>query len=349
MTTAGTTLDRCTRCGLCLSSCPTYLETRMEHDGPRGRVWTLLAALRDGDASGSVDRTFWDCTGCGLCVAPCPTGVDLPEELNGLWSAMNHGRPAADPGPREAPASPAERDLEAVRERAVTRLRLLAPEPPGPIAAAGPLIAFSPYLTALRPDAPARARRLLAALDGGAGRTDGHEDWERWAAAACGLLADDGRPAEDRRAVEALRRATPSGSTVVLLDRAASRIAAVLAPVGVEVLPLPRYLAQRHPGRWRFEPDAGAELVDTAVPEDDWFAPLLDAVPRDHPRPALLPRRYAGVAGRDIRHPRTIASLRHQAEAKERWLDGRGLLTADPRNLARHSTARFYLEGLHHD
>ncbi|MER8187562.1 4Fe-4S dicluster domain-containing protein [Kitasatospora sp. NPDC094015] len=352
MTIAGTTLDRCTRCGLCLSSCPTYLETRMEHDGPRGRVWTLLAAVRDGDAPPTVDPTFWDCTGCGLCVAPCPTGVDLPAELDSLWSALNRGGPAADPGPPRPPASAAERGLEAVRAQAVARLRRLDPELPeasGPTAGAGPLIAFSPYLTALRPDAPARARRLLTALDGGGGPTEGHEVWERWAAAACGLLADDGRPADDRRAVEALRRATPGGSTVVLLDLAASRLAAVLAPAGVEVLPLPRYLAQRHPGRWRFEPATGTELLDTAVPEDDWYAPLLDTLPEDHPRPVLLPRRYAGVAGRDLQHPRTVASLRRQAEGKGRWLDGRGLLTADPRSLARHSTARFYLEGLHHD
>jgi glycolate dehydrogenase iron-sulfur subunit len=70
-------LQQCMHCGLCLPSCPTYLETGRERNSPRGRI-SLMRAIADGD----LDTTpaFADemsyCLGCLACTTACPAGVD---------------------------------------------------------------------------------------------------------------------------------------------------------------------------------------------------------------------------------------------------------------------------------
>jgi glycolate oxidase iron-sulfur subunit len=64
------------RCGLCLQSCPTYVETKLETEGPRGRLY-LMRALADDivaltpNAIGHLDM----CLQCRNCEAVCPSGV----------------------------------------------------------------------------------------------------------------------------------------------------------------------------------------------------------------------------------------------------------------------------------
>jgi glycolate oxidase iron-sulfur subunit len=69
--------DRCIRCGLCLPTCPTYLETMTETSGPRGRI-SLIKAVGEGRldvlSAGFVEQMS-ECLDCRACEAVCPSGV----------------------------------------------------------------------------------------------------------------------------------------------------------------------------------------------------------------------------------------------------------------------------------
>lgn len=69
-------LSKCVRCGLCLQSCPTYVETRLETEGPRGRLY-LMRAMAEGVVSptaGAIGHLDL-CLQCRNCEAVCPSGV----------------------------------------------------------------------------------------------------------------------------------------------------------------------------------------------------------------------------------------------------------------------------------
>jgi glycolate oxidase iron-sulfur subunit len=70
-------LQQCMHCGLCLPSCPTYLETGKERHSPRGRI-SLMRAIADDELEAT--RRFADemsyCLGCLACTTACPAGVD---------------------------------------------------------------------------------------------------------------------------------------------------------------------------------------------------------------------------------------------------------------------------------
>jgi len=73
-------VQQCMHCGMCLPDCPTYVETGIERNSPRGRI-AWMRAIADGDMS--VDQEFADemyyCLGCLACTTACPAGVNYAQ------------------------------------------------------------------------------------------------------------------------------------------------------------------------------------------------------------------------------------------------------------------------------
>jgi glycolate oxidase iron-sulfur subunit len=69
-------LQQCIHCGLCLPTCPTYDETKLERNSPRGRI-ALMRSIADGalPVSEAFGEELYFCLGCLACETACPAGV----------------------------------------------------------------------------------------------------------------------------------------------------------------------------------------------------------------------------------------------------------------------------------
>src|SRR5690625_2008890 len=84
----------CTRCGFCLPSCPTYIETdEDELHSPRGRI-ALMKGVVDGviEPNEKVKHSIDMCLGCRACEPVCPSGVQFGNLLEQARDAIyeNH-------------------------------------------------------------------------------------------------------------------------------------------------------------------------------------------------------------------------------------------------------------------
>jgi glycolate oxidase iron-sulfur subunit len=63
-------------CGMCLPTCPTYVETKLERNSPRGRI-SLMRGIADGKlgVTEAFGEEMYFCLGCLACETACPAGV----------------------------------------------------------------------------------------------------------------------------------------------------------------------------------------------------------------------------------------------------------------------------------
>jgi glycolate oxidase iron-sulfur subunit len=75
-------LDRCTKCGFCMSACPVYKEERVESSVARGKIMLIRALLENSlpltdEMAAQLNR----CTLCRTCAENCPAGTDVPSVI----------------------------------------------------------------------------------------------------------------------------------------------------------------------------------------------------------------------------------------------------------------------------
>jgi glycolate oxidase iron-sulfur subunit len=96
--------NACIRCGLCLPSCPTYLETMTETSGPRGRISLIkdVAQSRLDVRSPGFLEQMSQCLDCRACEAVCPSGVRYGQLVETARAQIRQSDPPEAPSRRFA-------------------------------------------------------------------------------------------------------------------------------------------------------------------------------------------------------------------------------------------------------
>jgi glycolate oxidase iron-sulfur subunit len=95
---ANNILRACVHCGFCTATCPTYILTGDERDGPRGRIYLIKDMLENDIAPANAVTHIDRCLSCLGCVTTCPSGVDYMHLVDHARSHIEtkFRRPLAD-------------------------------------------------------------------------------------------------------------------------------------------------------------------------------------------------------------------------------------------------------------
>ncbi len=74
---ADSILRKCVHCGFCTATCPTYLLSGDELDGPRGRIYLIKDLLETNHLSPESRVHLDRCLTCRACETTCPSGVEF--------------------------------------------------------------------------------------------------------------------------------------------------------------------------------------------------------------------------------------------------------------------------------
>ncbi|MFT4520301.1 MAG: glycolate oxidase iron-sulfur subunit [Halioglobus sp.] len=89
--------NACVHCGFCLTTCPTYLDTRDERDSPRGRIYLIKQLMETGEATEQT-RTHLDrCLTCRNCETSCPSGMEYGQLVDIGRGLMEQEAPRSAP------------------------------------------------------------------------------------------------------------------------------------------------------------------------------------------------------------------------------------------------------------
>lgn len=328
-------LRRCTNCGLCLSSCPTFVTSRAEGDSPRGRVRLMELIQAGGEVEARAMSHLSSCIECGACHEPCPTSVRVAVARRAQRSELS-----------ALPASSFEHHVAALSRLiggdpgtalTVDAVRTLLPAPattgldPGGSTSGQVLPLYGPLL---RRAAPALVRdlegylatdervltddRLLAALE-----------------RAGGLLLDCSLSAEhDASVADAVELLSSRGAplTVAVFDWLFLRLCQLSPPADVQVLPAHQVFPVRAPlpasAVWDHAADAMIPISDRM---EGWD---------------MLPRAHAAAASPVLLSGAALRIIHRLTAAKRIWLAGRTLITMDARSLVRFRGSRHLAEFL---
>ncbi len=75
-------LRKCTHCGFCNATCPTYQLLGDELDGPRGRIYLMKQVLEGAPATAKTQLHLDRCLSCRSCETTCPSGVQYGRLLD---------------------------------------------------------------------------------------------------------------------------------------------------------------------------------------------------------------------------------------------------------------------------